>query len=181
MRTKKFAWLALLVAALLATVALLTVTHSRPENRTYVIGWEVDPPDQVATTSGEPTGFAVELVREAAKRRGIRLHWEHHPESSERALQSKAVDLWPMMTITEDRKKFLHLTDPYHETEYDLFVDAKSAFTKASDLKGQTISYDGLPLDGRFLREHFPESTHLAKSSLAEAIRSVCDGEAQAF
>jgi hypothetical protein len=52
----------------------------------------VDPPDQVATKSGEPTGFAVELVREAAKRRGIRLQWVEHPESSEGALRGKAVD-----------------------------------------------------------------------------------------
>src|SRR6516165_2460834 len=104
MRMRKFAWLALLVAAPLAAVALLTITHSRPENRTYVIGWDVDPPDQIPTKSGEPTGFAVELVREAARRRGIRLKWVEHPESSEASLRNKAVDLWPMMTITADRK-----------------------------------------------------------------------------
>jgi PAS domain S-box-containing protein len=181
MRVRKFAWLTLLVAALFAAAALLTITHRRPEDRTYVIGWEVDPPDQVATMSGEPTGFAVELVREAAKRRGICLRWVHHPESSERALLSKAVDLWPLMTITEDRKKFLHMTEPYHESEFGLFVDAKSAFTAADDLKHQTITYDGLPIVGRLLQEHFPGSTHLAKSSKAEAVRSVCSGEAQGF
>ena len=58
MRMRKFAWLALLVVALVVTVALLTVNRAIPENRTYVIGWEVDPPDQVARMSGEPTGFA---------------------------------------------------------------------------------------------------------------------------
>ena len=71
-----------------------------------------------------------------------------------------------MMTITEDRKKFLHLTDPYQENEFGLLVDAKSAFTKADDLKQQTISYDGMPFNGRLLREHFPGSVHLRKSSL---------------
>ena len=181
MRIRKVPWLALLVVALFVTVALLSVTRTAPENRTYVIGWEVDPPDQIATKTGEPTGFAVELVREAARRRGIRLKWVEHPESSEAALRSKAVDLWPMMTITEERKKFLHLTDPYQENEFGLFVDAKSAFTTAGDLKQQTISYDGLPFNGRLLREHFPGSVHLWKPSLAEAVRSVCAGEAQAF
>src|SRR5262245_235517 len=181
MRMRKLTRLALLVVALFVAVALLCLTRITAENRTYVIGWEMDPPDQVATNTSEPTGFAVELVREAARRRGIRLQWVQHPESSERALRSKVVDLWPMMTITEDRKKFFHLTDPYQEGEFDLFVDAKSAFTKASDLNQQTISYDGLPFVARLLREHFPESNHLPKSSLADAVRSVCEGEAQAF
>src|SRR5215469_11346449 len=106
---KKTLWLTLLAAALLLIVGLFFLGRITPENRTYVIGWDVDPPDQIATKSGEPTGFVVELVREAAKRRGIRLKWVEHPESSEAALRSKAVDLWPMMTITEGRKKFLHL------------------------------------------------------------------------
>jgi hypothetical protein len=154
MRTRKLAWLALLVVALSVTVALLYVSRAVVENRTYVIGWEVDPPDQVATETDEPTGFAVELVREAARRRGIRLKWVQHPESSEAALRSKAVDLWPMMVITEDRKKILHLTEPYQENEFGLFVDANSAFMTPGDLKQQTISYDGLPFNGRLLGEH---------------------------
>jgi ABC-type amino acid transport substrate-binding protein len=93
MKIRKVPWLTLLVVAVLLIVALLRVIRITPENRTYIIGWDVDPPDQVATKSGEPTGFAVELVREAAKRRGIRLQWVEHPESSEAALRSKAVDL----------------------------------------------------------------------------------------
>src|SRR5438094_1946545 len=171
----------LLMAGFLLIVPLLSVTRFIPENRTYVIGWEEGPPDQVATTSGEPTGFAVELVREAANRRGIRLQWVEHTESSELALLSKAVDLWPMMVITEDRKQFFHLTDAYEEEEFGLFVDAKSAYTRADDLKQQRIAYDGVPFDAKLLREHFPRSTHLPMHSLTEAVKSVCDGEAQAF
>src|SRR4029077_13234080 len=123
--------------------------------RTYIIGWDVDPPDQVATKGGEPTGFAVELVREAAKRRGIRLKWGLHPESSEAALLSKSVDLWPMMVITEDRKKILHITDPYQDAKVGLLVDANSAFRTVADLRHQTISYDDMPINERLLRQHF--------------------------
>jgi transposase len=77
----------------LLIVPLLSVTRFIPENRTYIVGWEVDPPDQIATNTGEPTGFAVELVREGARRSGIRLKWVKHRESSEAALRSKAVVL----------------------------------------------------------------------------------------
>jgi hypothetical protein len=51
--------LTLLVVAVLLIVALLRVIRIAPENRTYIIGWDVDPPDQVATKSGEPTGFGM--------------------------------------------------------------------------------------------------------------------------
>jgi ABC-type amino acid transport substrate-binding protein len=177
MRITKVHRLALLgVAFLLVVGFLFSVTRFIPENRTYIVGWEEDPPDQIATNTSEPTGFAVELVREGARRRGIRLKWVKHRESSEAALRSKAVDLWPMMTITQDRKRFLHLTDPYLESEFGLFVDARSAFKTVGDLKQHTISYDGQPFNGRLQRELFPGSTHLGKSSLAEAVRSVCRG-----
>lgn len=181
MRIRTLTLLALLVVALFVAVALLYLTRTAAENRTYVIGWEVDPPDQVANKTGEPTGFAVELVREAARRSGIQLKWVEHPESSEAALRSKAVDLWPMMTITKERKQVIHLTDPYQEDEFGLFVDAKSAFATVGDLKHQTISYDGLPSNARLLREQFPGNVLLSKPSLLEAVRSVCAGEAQAF
>jgi ABC-type amino acid transport substrate-binding protein len=158
MKGRKIPRLPVLVLALLLIVVLPSLSRALPENRTYVIGWEESPPDEVATTSGEPTGFGVELVREAAKRRAIRLQWVLHPESSEAALLTKAVDLWPIMVITEDRKRLLHLTDAYEEEEFGLFVDAKRLMrTRADDLKQQRIAYDGIPFDAKLLREHFPE------------------------
>jgi hypothetical protein len=37
-----------------------------------------------------------------------------------------------------------------------------------------------MPFNGRLLREHYPGSVHLRKSSLGEAVKAVCVGEAQA-
>ncbi len=181
MRTKNLIVLSLLGVALIVILAFVFAARPVNDDRTYVIGWVASPPDEVPTKSGDPTGFSVELVREAARRRRIRLKWVEHPESSEAALRRKAVDLWPMMIITEERKKFFYLTDPYQEDEFALYVNEKSAFMKTTDFKGQTISSEGIPIDLKLLREYFPESLHLPKASVAEAIRSVCDGEAQAF
>jgi len=181
MKIKSPIALSVLGVALILAVALPFAMRPAIQDRTYVIGWVATPPDEVPTTTGDPTGFAVELVREAAKRRGIRLKWVEHPESSEAALLNKAVDLWPIMIVTEERKKLLHMTDPYQEDEYAFYVNEDSPYRAASDLKGQTISYEGTPIDLKMLREHFPESIPLAKASTAEAIRSLCDGEAQAL
>ena len=68
----------------------------------YRIGWEHDPPFQVALANGEPSGLAIELVREAARRRNIRLEWIRRQRSGETSLVNRQVDLWPLMTITQD-------------------------------------------------------------------------------
>src|SRR5271157_2443324 len=86
------------------------------KERPYRIGWEMDPPEQVRGDNGEPTGFAVELVREAARRRGIQLTWIYSEESSEAALRDGSVDLWPLMTITPERLRVLHISAPYLES-----------------------------------------------------------------
>src|SRR5579862_9396752 len=102
MRIKNLIALSALGVGLIVIVAFVFTARPVNHDRTYVIGWVASPPDEVPTESGEPTGFSVELVREAARRRQIRLKWVEHPESSEAALRSKAVDLWPMMIITEE-------------------------------------------------------------------------------
>jgi hypothetical protein len=53
----------------------------------YRIGWEESPPFQMKGETGAPTGFAVQLVEEAARRRGIRLQWVWSPKSSEASLR----------------------------------------------------------------------------------------------
>ena len=82
-------------------------------DRVYRIGWESDPPFQQRDQDGAPTGLAVELVREAAQRRGIRLEWVWLPGNSEAALRGNQVDLWPLMTIRPERKRFIHISEPY--------------------------------------------------------------------
>ena len=51
--------------------------------RLYTVGWEHSPPGQIAQGDGEPTGFAVEMLREAARRRGIRIRWQRHDGRTE--------------------------------------------------------------------------------------------------
>jgi len=71
----------IVVVALFVAVALLVWTFiEKPwvSSRLYRIGWENDPPEQFPDSKGQPTGLAVELVREAARRSGIQLQWVQH-------------------------------------------------------------------------------------------------------
>ncbi len=91
-------------------------------HRTYRIGWFVSPPFSVRGADGDPTGIAIDLVNQAARRRGIALQWIFWKQSSESALISKSVDLWPLITVTPARLKVLHISEPYLQHEHCLLV-----------------------------------------------------------
>src|SRR5207247_9596830 len=66
----------------------------RPNNRAvYRMGWQNVPPFQYKTEDGAPAGLAIDLVRDAARRRRIQLEWVWYPGSSEGALRNGDVDL----------------------------------------------------------------------------------------
>src|SRR5579872_3249703 len=106
-------------AAVLAAGILGWVLFRSPslENRVYTIGWSEAPPFQVRGSGGQPTGLAVDLVRTAALRRGIKLKWVHWDNTSESALRLKKLDLWPLITITKERLRYFHISQPYLEAE----------------------------------------------------------------
>src|SRR6476661_2604942 len=88
--------LIVLTVVLLVVLAWTALWRPRVEDRVSRIRFENSPPIHFVGKDGQATGLAVELVAEAARRRGIRLQWVVTRESSEVALKSKKVDLWPM-------------------------------------------------------------------------------------
>ena len=126
-RLKAFRWIAV-VCLLFALVGYFVSTRRHIEDRIYRIGWEEDPPFQEKGVDGAPTGLAIDLVRNAAQRRGIRLEWVWRPGSSEEALRNRKVDLWPLITITPERKRVIHISDPYMQHENCFLVRAGSSY-----------------------------------------------------
>src|ERR1700758_3414817 len=92
------------IGLLLTSAIYFVAKHSwrRIHDRVYVIGWHNSPPFQRRAADGSPAGLAVDLVRDAARRQGVRLKWEWHPEGPDSALRSGKVDLWPLITVTLD-------------------------------------------------------------------------------
>jgi PAS domain S-box-containing protein len=160
--------------------AILEYSSHQTARRSYRIGWEIDPPEQLADANNQPTGLAVELVREAARRRGIALQWVRRDESSEAALRSGAVDLWPLMTITAERLKVLHISAPYLDSAVPFMVRRDSRFRRIEDLSAQTIGYLRQPFNPQLIRKYVPEARLVARRSSRELIVSLCNKEIDA-
>lgn len=162
----------------------LFLWHQSEEHRRlrgpFRIGWERAAPEQLMGSKGQPTGAIVELVREAARRKGIALQWVESPESSEGALLSGRVDLWPLMTITEERKQYLHFSAPYIDSVLALWVLPGSALKSVSRLQRSTIAHLGIPVNTVLLRGYLPHAVGLPTEDPRAAIESLCRGEAAA-
>ena len=145
------------------------------QSQTWRIGWEDDAPQQFLGPNGEPTGFAVELIREAARRRGITLQWSKQTESSEAALRSGAVDLWPIMTITPERAKFLHFSEPYVDSAVSLVLRGDTTVRSVHDVAGMTVGYLPLPINVRLAAQSLPGARMVPVATPRELIARLCD------
>jgi PAS domain S-box-containing protein len=150
------------------------------QNRLYRIGWQPDPPFQAVGVDGQATGLAVELVREAATRRGIRLDWIRTPSGGDAALREGKLDLWPLITIVPERRAYIHLTEPYLESSYCFLVRADSAYTDIGGLAEASISHNGAWINQRNLRILLPKARLMVSRGTEAAIENVCEQRADA-
>jgi ABC-type amino acid transport substrate-binding protein len=170
------------VVLALALSALAWRALRRPvfDKRIYTIGWMLSPPFQTRGENDQPAGLAIDLVREAARRRGIRLRWVHWRDSSESALRKMAVDLWPLITISPERLKSFHISEPYLESEYCLLVRADSPHYKVQDLAKSTIGFSNPTSDSRHLHGRLPDARPLSQPLIRGVMEDVCQQRSDA-
>src|ERR1043166_5831205 len=173
-RRQNLKWILLLASILVAPLIWFEIRHFKSVQRIYRIGFDNQPPQHFPGRDGKPAGLIVELINEAASRRGIRLQWSLQPESSEAALTMRKVDLWPIMTIRPERKKKVYITEPYREDTICLFVRSRSTFNRLQDLEGFRIAFDGEPINIRLLHPYVPNAKLVLIESPKERLEAVC-------
>jgi len=161
-------------AILIAFLGWLRFERPSVAPRVYNIGWKDSPPYQVRGADGQPTGLAVDLVRRAAERRGIRLHWVHWTGSPDSALRSKNMDLWPLFTVTPERLHYFHISEPYLEADYCLLVRAESPYVKVQDLATATIGYANGAIDAWQLEHYLPHTRSLPEPFRWQVMEDLC-------
>jgi PAS domain S-box-containing protein len=178
LRSKSIPW-AFAVGLLIA--GLYMALHARRlDSRVYRIGWQFAPPFQEKAADGSPAGLAIELVRDAAQRRGIKLEWIWWPGSSEDALRSRQVDLWPLITVTPERQRIIHISTPYLQHDYDLLVSATNPHSRLQDFASASISCTRLAIDRQFLERMLPGARLVPVGGAEYAIQDVCAGRTEA-
>lgn len=172
-------WLVLVVLAV-AVSALFLLPKSRPETRIYIAGVDHSPPYYWVEPSGGVHGMAVEVFDEAARRIGIQLQWKPITESLDTALETHSVDLWPVVSITEERKRRVHLTEPWLANRFALLTLATSGIQTPEQLAGKKLAHLSFPRTRALAERFFPRSVRIEKPTRERAVEAVCEGEAAA-
>src|ERR1039457_975046 len=144
------------------------------------IGFQNSPPYQFPDAAGLPTGPAVELMRAAAAREGIRLEWVLAPDGPEKALVSGQADLWPILVDLPERRKFLYITAPYLRMRFAFVFPRALDIRQPADLAGKAVAANlHIDSDSRTARKFFPGSQLLGVQTVGDVMNAVCSGAAQ--
>jgi signal transduction histidine kinase/CheY-like chemotaxis protein len=144
------------------------------------IGFQNSPPYQFLDAAGLPAGPAVDLLRAAAAREGIRLQWVFAPEGPEKALVSGRVDLWPLLVDLPERRELIYTTAPWSRMRYAIVFPRAFDFQRPADLAGKTVAANlQIDSDNRTARKFFPDSQLLGVETVSDVMSAVCSGAAQ--
>lgn len=147
--------------------------------RTYRIGFGGDKPLHYVDSDGQPSGLAVDIVRDAARRRGIHLQWVSEKDALG-ALKKRNLDLFVLMAVMPELQESVHFSEPYLVTETAFLVAQNATYRAVPDLANARIAFNNLEVHRVALERLLPGSTHVTLSSTADAIRAVQDGRADA-
>jgi signal transduction histidine kinase/CheY-like chemotaxis protein len=177
--TTRYRWAAL--AVLVVPLGLFTVKALYKKDlpaRVFHIGYELSPPVQFIAPDGSPSGTVIDIIREAARRRGIRLMWVHSYMGAEESLSTHETDLWPMFGDLPWRRGRFFVTRPHTTVRYWLVVDQNSAVTSASQMKGHTLTVR--PGMMELVSQYFlPGARINPQPDVDEEFHAVCAGQAE--
>ena len=146
-------------------------------SQTYTIGYSRAHPLMDYKPGEPPTGFAVDVITEAAAIAGVKLRWVLAVEGADQALLQSKVDLWPYL----HNKKFLrgkvYFTKPWWDAGFKLL----SLGTPAKNLLigTATLTYQKGLFNDLIARSTFPQAQLLPMPSSAQAAAALCAGQAK--
>lgn len=143
-------------------------------NKVYRICYGNDVPLHFQGTNGEPTGLAVELVKEAANRQKLRLEWVRE------SVPGVPTDFHVLITILPERQKNRHFTEPYLQSHGSFVVLDRSPARDLRDLAELRVSFINFGIHRRNLGKWLPRMKPVPVESSAAALQAVVDGRADA-
>src|SRR5262249_26086750 len=108
--------------------------------KTYRVGVDHAPPYNLLLEGGKITGLAVEVVREAAKRAGVRIEFVPINLPVDEALRSGKVDMWPAATDTQERRQWLYVAEPWLANRLTIVSRKEAAVRNVDELRGKRVA-----------------------------------------
>ncbi len=179
---KRYGSIALLAALVLASGVSFKVWWSayRPATpRVYRVGYGVFPPYFVPSKGAAPTGFAVEVVREATRRLNIPVEWKRYADTTEKALISGEIDLYPMLAMIPSRVGKMEFSEPWWENTLVVISRPSAPIRNVADSVGKRISLIQLTFGLQRMKAQFPQAIPVPEKEFEKVVQNVCLGDAE--
>ena len=137
-------------------------------------------PDAYSLPDGAATGFFVEVFREAARREGLTISWVFSDRAADVALESGKVDLYAGIFPTPERRRRLHLTEPWWTVPTYFAVAENSALHSTKHLAGHSLLYSSSPPLPAPIEDLLPGVQASVVRAAPDRMSAVCLGEADA-
>lgn len=161
----------------------LVVQPNRPTAspaRVFRIGYGEDAPYHFKGPDGKAAGLAVDLVREAARRRGIALDFVTAAHPGIPAIQKGETDFWVLLADRPERHALLHITEPYLVTDSIFLVLQEGGAKTIEELRTGRVSLLDFDIHRRNLKAILPNATPVPVESTRAAIMALEGGRADA-
>ena len=143
------------------------------------IGFQNAQPYHFPDSQGRASGPAVDVLREAARRLNVEVDWVYAPQGPEKALSSGAVDVWPIMGDSPERRKTMHITAPWSRVTYALMLPRNFQPAAPSDFGARTLALSAkVSLDNQIAHRYFEAARLLPQAVPQDVIAAVCNGSA---
>ena len=172
----------LLIAGTLFLTAWAAFTwFTRPDvDREYRVGVDHAPPYNIIVPGQPVSGLAVEIIREAARRKGVKLQFVRLDIPVDDAFRQGLVDMWPAATDTPARRRWLHVTTPYLANGLVIVSKAESPIHNANELRNKRVSL----LNSRILKEFVGRAVQdiqtIEVRDRYSSLASLCKGDVDA-
>ncbi|HTS76662.1 MAG TPA: response regulator [Bryobacteraceae bacterium] len=148
--------------------------------RPLVVGFQNSPPYHFPDAAGNPTGPAVDVIKEAARHANLNIQWRFSPEGPERALASGVVDLWPLVGDVPQRRQIMYVSAPWAKMSYVLLFAEPLGLKSADEIGGKTLAISRISLDRRIGRERMASAKIVDEETTGEVVAAVCSGKVDA-
>ncbi|HWR51608.1 MAG TPA: ATP-binding protein [Bryobacteraceae bacterium] len=174
-------WLRHSLNAILAPLLLLCAQGLAAQGSEPIrVGFGNMPPMIQARPDGQPVGFAVDAIEEAARREGIALTWVPSGEvaDNDAALLSGDLDLIVTGIATPARRRLFFVSEPWWSSEIVAIVPALSSIRLESHLEGKRLA---VPANlSLIVGSLYGTASVVPRRSAVDAAEAACSGEADA-
>ncbi len=165
------------VVCILAALLLATSAASQTPLR---ISFGNAPPLEFQDEHGQPQGFTIDVIGEAAKRAGIPIIWKPGgaiPDNN-KALRSGDLDMISAASASDERRRDFYVSDSWWWAEMLAIAPAASPVHSEADFKGKRLAVAGATSGA--VADRYPGNTLLTGPNARWTVAQVCAGQADA-